>query len=807
MRQLIVHMLTFFITMKHILLSLIILSTCLGASGRVENAVKWNDDWRFLLGDSAVYANTQIDDSTWRQVSVPHDWSREAHASPYLASCTGYLPGGVGWYRKHFSYTANPDKPIVKVYFEGIYNRSDIYLNGHRIGGRPNGYISTEYDLTPWLIEGDNVIAVRVDHSRYADSRWYTGSGIYRDVWLYSKPRRHIALWGATYRADIKNAGKASLHTEVYLSGECSKKQSIEIKLFDQNKNLIFRKIKTSTEDTVKFDNTITNPRLWSLDDPYLYSLQATLLVDGHTVDSEVIPVGLRSISFDPDHGFALNGKSLKIKGVCLHHDAGVLGAAVPPAIIKQRLMTLKEIGVNAIRCSHNPQAPVFYSMCDILGLMVMDEGSDEWEFPKRKWVEGWNVGTPSFDGTYDFFDEWIERDVTDMVRRDRVHPSIILWSVGNEVDYPNDPYSHPVLDGIDDGSGFTQPMFGGYNPNAPNAERIGKIAQRLASCIRSADSSRPVTGALAGVVMSNCTEYPEAIDVVGYNYTESRYEQDHRQYPNRVIYGSENRSDYNAWVAVRDNEFISGQFIWTGADYLGESGRWPSRGLGTGLVDFANFMKPRGYFRQSLWSDEPMAYIGTYNTRWNGRKHDHISIDAPAVWNYDDGDTVRVVCYTNQPIATLYLNDRIVGETKPWNPDNGVIYWDIPYIPGTLTVKATDVEGIVTASANIHTVTAPREMTANITDIDGNIATVTVELFDDNGHLCTLADNLIQCNVTGGRLLGLENGNNRDMTDYSAHERRVHNGRLKAYIEFKPGTKCTIQFKNQLLGSQTITL
>lgn len=793
--------------MRHLLFTLCILTAYLGASARVENAVKWNDAWLFCHGDSTDYAQKEFVDSTWRQLSLPHDWSREAHASPYLASCTGYLPGGIGWYRKHFDHKPDSKKTLTKIYFEGIYNRSDIYLNGHHIGGRPNGYISTEYDLTPWLKEGDNVIAVRVDHSRYADSRWYTGSGIYRDVWLYNKPERHIALWGVTYSTDIKNSKKAIVNTHVYLDGPTAKKSRIEVALYDMTGQLVARQAKKADKDTIDFSQTVSNPELWSLDNPYLYSAKVTLYDGSNAVDSEIIPIGIRSISFDPDHGFALNGKSMKLKGVCLHHDAGVLGAAVPPAIVKQRLKALKEIGVNAIRCSHNPQAPVFYSLCDTLGLMVMDEGSDEWEFPKRKWVEGWNVGTPSFDGTYDFFEEWIERDVTDMVRRDRVHPSIILWSVGNEVDYPNDPYSHPVLDGIDNGSGFTQPMFGGYNPEAPNAERIGHIAKRLAKCIRTADSSRPVTGALAGVVMSNCTEYPEAIDVVGYNYTEGRYKADHRQYPDRIIYGSENRSDYEAWTSVRDNEFISGQFIWTGADYLGESGRWPSRGLGTGLLDFANFKKPRGYFRQSLWSDEPMAYIGTYKPYWRGRKQDWVSIDAPAAWNYEAGDTVRVVCYTNQPSATLYLNGNKIGDTKLWNPDNGVIYWDIPYSAGTLTVKATDNEGNVTATSDIHTVTMPREMKATVIDVDGNVATILVEVFDNNGNLCTLADNLIRCHVKGGSLLGLENGDNRDMSDYSAHERRVHNGRIKAYIETKPGGKSEVRFESPLLGTQNITL
>lgn len=794
-------------TMKRLLLSIATAVAGITASAIVPDARNWNDGWLFSLSDSTTYSQKDFADSTWRKLDLPHDWSRERHASPDLASCTGYLPGGTGWYRKHFSYTPDPEKPIAKIYFEGIYNRSDIYLNGHRIGGRPNGYVSTEYDLTPWLTEGDNVLAVRVDHSRYADSRWYTGSGIYRNVWVYNKPERHIDVWGVAYSTEVTNARKASVNTKIFLTGQSTGKSKVDVQLLDSDKKVVARKTVNADRDTVNVSLPVRNPHLWSTTNPALYSLKVTLLNNNRPVDSEIVPVGIRTLSFDPDHGFKLNGESMKIKGVCIHHDAGVLGAAVPPTVVKQRLEKLRELGVNAIRCSHNPQAPVFYNLCDSLGLMVMDEGSDEWEFPKRKWVEGWNVGTPSFDGTYDFFKEWIDRDIADMVRRDRVHPSVILWSVGNEVDYPNDPYSHPVLDHIDDGSGFTQQGFGGYNPQAPNAERIGKIAGRLAAIIRSNDSSRPVTGALAGVVMSNCTEYPEAVDIVGYNYTESRYARDHAQYPDRVIYGSENRSDYDAWTAVRDNEYISGQFIWTGADYLGESGRWPSRGLGTGLIDFTNETKPRGYFRQSLWSDKPMAYIGTYSPYWKGRKQDWMSIDAPAVWNYQPGDTVRVVCYTNQPEATLYLNDRLVGQTKQWNRDNGVIFWDIAYEPGTLSVKASDKNGVTTATNEIHTVTMPEKMEVSLSRVEGGVATVIIKVLDTNGNVCTLAENLIRCRVRGGRLLGIETGSNSDMSDYSAHERRVHNGMLKAYIKVdKPG-KCSATFSNQLLGEQTISL
>ncbi len=287
----------------------------------------------------------------------------------------------------------------------------------------------------------------------------------------------------------------------------------------------------------------VNRPQLWSLDSPTLYTLHTRVLMDGKEIDKTSVKTGFRTYTFDADKGFALNGKPMKIKGVCIHHDAGVLGAAVPREVWERRLLTLKEIGCNAIRTSHNPQAPDLYELCDQLGLLVLNEAFDEWEFPKRKWLEGWNAGTPGYQGSFDFFEEWGERDIADMVRRDRNHLSIFAWSIGNEVDYPNDPYSHPVLDGGSD-TGFTQPIFGGYKKDAPDAMRLGDIAKRLVNVVKQYDRTRPVTAGLAGVAMSNQTEYPGALDIAGYNYTESLYEADHKNYPDRIIYGSENRQD-----------------------------------------------------------------------------------------------------------------------------------------------------------------------------------------------------------------------------------------------------------------------
>ncbi|WP_431241985.1 glycoside hydrolase family 2 protein [Flavobacterium sp. P21] len=461
-------------------------------------------------------------------------------------------------------------------------------------------------------------------------------------------------------RLSRSKKGAGTLNVEVDVENGSSSKSTLTVvnELFSKDGKSVAKatsKIEVATKQNGKISAKINvkNPQLWDLENPNLYELKTTVLKDGKEIDKTVTKTGFRDFTFDPNNGFALNGKWMKMKGVCLHHDAGVLGSAVPREVWKTRLKTLKEIGVNAIRTSHNPQAPDFYELCDELGLLVLNEAYDEWEFPKRKWLEGWNYGTPGFEGSFDIFADYAEKDLEDFVRRDRNHLSVFAWSIGNEVDYPNDPYSHPVLDKGKDG--FGQATYGGYKPDAPDAMRLGVIAKRLVAAVKKYDKSRPTTAGLAGVAMSNETEYPGALDITGYNYTESKYLTDHKKYPNRVIYGSENVHDMDPWLAVKNNKHIFGQFLWTGIDYLGESGRWPSRGFYSGLVDFAGVIKPRGYFRQSLWSDKPMAYIGTYPLT----NEKEVSKDAWAIWNYEAGQKIRVVCYTNASKSTFGIKRK----------------------------------------------------------------------------------------------------------------------------------------------------
>ena len=514
------------------------LSVNLSAQVSFGKPEKINKGWQFHLEDGQ---SVDFDANKWRTLDVPHDWSVEGTLSPHLSSCTGYLPGGIGWYRKVIDLPQRQPGDKVFIYFEGVYNRSELFVNGHAAGFRPNGYVSFMYDITPY-IEGGNqaVIAVRVDHSRTADSRWYTGSGIYRNVWLITAHPVHIAQWGVYYCTKSIDRGKAvvTVDTEIANNTGASARLRVTWQLLDAGgreaaKTSVSLNVPANAHGKTSTELTVNRPLLWSVKTPNLYRLRTIVQQDGQTIDETETVVGIRSLTFDPDKGFALNGEWMKMKGVCIHHDAGVLGSAVPREVWKRRLLTLQEIGVNAIRMSHNPQAPDLYELCDELGFLVMDEAFDEWEFPKRKWLEGWNVGKPGYEGSYDFFDAWSEQDLADIVRRGRNHPSIFAWSIGNEVDYPNDPYSHPILDG----SAISQPMFGGYKPGQPDAMRLGAIAKRLAAVVRANDPSRPVTAGLAGVVMSNVTEYPDALDIA------------HPLTPG--LYGITSKDKTSAWYAT----------------------------------------------------------------------------------------------------------------------------------------------------------------------------------------------------------------------------------------------------------------
>jgi len=770
---------------------LFLASGILQAKPQFGRAFLFNDGWRFNLSDIKDGAQPGFDDSKWRLLNLPHDWSVEGVYSPDKASATGYLPGGIAWYRKTFTVPESEKGDNVYIYFEGVYNHSEVFINGQSVGKRPNGYISFMYDLTPFLKYGEeNLISVRVDHSLDADSRWYSGSGIYRDTYLvYSSPV-HIDLWGVYFKASNITDKKAEVSVETTINNSLPSGTNVKIshEIIDPTSGKVVAKgsknleVGAKLKGTVKQTITVTSPKRWSLEQPNLYTLKTIVQQNGKVIDQNEQQLGIRELTFDPNKGLAVNGVWTKVKGVCIHHDAGCLGSAVPHEVWRRRLLTLKEMGCNGIRMTHNPQASDVYELCDEIGMLVMDEAFDEWEFAKKKWLKGWNIGTPGFQGASSYFNEWSDKDLGDMVRRDRNHASIIMWSIGNEVDYPNDPYSHPVLDHAN----INQPVQGGYLPNNPKAERLGGIAKRLAAIVRSLDTSRPVTAGLAGVVMSNETDYPGALDITGYNYTEDRYAQDHAKYPKRVIFGSENGHSMDSWKVVRDTEYIFGQFIWTGIDYLGESGAWPSRGFYSGFLDFGGFIKPRGHFRQALWSAKPVTYIGTYH---QPAKKDYLSMDAWPVWNYKEGEMIRVVCYTNAAKSRLILNGNQVGEVKNYDNNTGIIYWDIPYQEGKLEVIGMDKDEKASCNYALQSSERPSVLTA-LSDVSSfsknrGLAQVVVQVVDEKGVPVMISEDEVTCKIEGpATLLGLEASNNSDMGDYTDNVQRVYHGRLLAYVQ-----------------------
>lgn len=746
---------------------------------------KFNFDWKFLKGDDSKALKIQYDDSDWRTVDLPHDWSIEGPFKKEYASSTGYLPGGIGWYRKKFIVPDHLKGKKIVIQFDGIYKNSEVWINEHFLGKRPYGYSSFHYDLTPFINfeSNENVISVKVDHSDFADSRWYPGSGIYRNVHINLSDHVYIKPYGIYVTTSNISTSEAEINIQTSVKNDYNHKSEmiIEHRIKDvKGKDLIV----CSSMETIQANNEqhflhsifLEKPNLWSPENPYLYSVETKLIKDGEVIDFETTSLGIRYFHFDVDSGFYLNGESMKMKGVCLHHDAGCLGAAVPEKVWHRRLQRLKEAGVNAIRMSHNPPAPELLDMCDTYGFLVQDEAFDEWEHPKNKWVEGWNKGEPSLDGYASDFAEWAEADLRDMVLRDRNHPSIIFWSIGNEIDYPNDPYSHPVLEDR-------------YKADKPEAKGMGDIAKKLVSVVKQYDQTRPVTAALASVIMSNETEFPDALDVVGYNYQEFRYQKDHEKYPKRVIYGSENGRHHNEWMAVKDNDFVSGHFIWTGIDYLGEARGWPVRHATPGMLDLAGFKKPLYFFKQSQWSEKDMVYLGTTSIKDGESEQIYWDHEVVSAWKGTEGELVRVACCTNCPEVDLILNGTSFGVKKSNDFPGGTIYWDVPYEKGTLRAVGKR-NGEISCSYELNTADNPVKLQLHPDTIalkadKYDVAHVEVNILDADNYLVFDANNQINCEIEGpGEIIGMECSNPASHQNYKETYRNAYQGKLLIYVK-----------------------
>ncbi len=758
-----------------------------------------NQNWLFHLGDMPDAWQKDFDDRHWDAVCIPHDWAVTQPFSQSCSSGTGYLPGGTGWYRLHFNLPDSYRGKKLWICFDGVYKNCQVWLNGYNLGKHAYGYTPFRFDISSFAAfgENNNVLSVRVCHDDIADSRWYTGSGITRKVSLDVQETVFFDEYGVRFTASEIRPDSADVRVQCAVVNESGVASSLEVRCIltdaDAREALVLSspvELAAGEKTAVTLGGTLPNPRLWSDADPYLYTLSAELLINGNACNRREERVGIRDARFDPDKGFFLNGINMKLKGVCIHHDGGCLGAAVPKRAWRRRLAKLKSVGCNAIRMSHNPHSPELYELCDEMGFLVIDEAFDEWEGPKNKWTTGHNVYPPKHQGYAEDFPSCHDADLRSMVRRDRSHPSVILWSIGNEIDYPNDPYAHPLFEemtGNNDSNKPAQERI--YNPARPNMERISMVCEHLARIVREEDDTRPVTAAVAFPELSTQIGYIDALDVVGYNYKEEWYEQDHMRFPHKPFFGSENHHSFDAWKAVRDNDFIAGQFLWTGIDFLGEAHGWPIHGSMAGLMTTAGFEKPLYYFRKSLWSDEPTVQLATARPVPAGTHPYPRHMGDALSWNYAEGETVNVMCFTNCPEVDILLNGALQGTYRLADfSDEGYISCEMQYRDGVLEAVGTAADGtkarcrLVTAQA--AAVIAARPDT-DVLNADGeDIAQIEVTVTDGHGVPVPTASNRIQVSVEGaGTLLGIDNGDQADNTEFTASYRAAYCGKLLVYV------------------------
>ncbi len=792
-------------TGKYSFIKILILTTLAGIlmsislpaqnTGQTARRISFNAGWRFMIGDQPNANSASFDDSNWRTLDVPHDWSIEGayDKSEPTGGSGGYLPTGIGWYRKNFAVGAGDLTKNMVIEFDGVYMNSEVWINGQYLGKHPYGYTGFHYDISSFVKAGDNVIAVRVDNSLQPNTRWYTGSGIYRNVWLIKTDRLHLAHWGVSVATSgiAKDSATLSVKTMIENSGSTERKGVLRSVLFSSRGKEVAHvdrsfSCSSSGKTEVDFPIIIEDPELWSLESPSLYTLKSILLDAGKVVDETATNFGVREIAYDVNSGFSLNGKPVKMNGVCLHHDGGCVGAAVPLQVWVRRLEKLKEMGCNAIRTSHNPPAPEFLDLCDKMGFLVMDEPFDEWEIGKRAY------------GYHDYFDQWWERDLISMINRDRNHPSIVMWSAGNEIP-------------------------------EQKTEKGVELLKSLIAVFHREDPTRPVTLACDNIVAdggATTLEFLKALDIVGYNYVdrwhrrrELFYSVDRHDHPDWKMTGTESvsnsggirgqyilgndslpgRNNYTygmidaeqLWKFVATRDYVIGDFMWTGVDYLGEAD-WPEKSASFGVLDLCGFPKDGFYFYQSQWTGKPMIHLFPH---WN--------------WKGKEGQIIPVLCYTNCDAVELFLNGKSYGEKRlefprqgnsgGWNlydkpqthPTTADLHlsWDVPYEPGVLKAVGKR-DGKVVYTEEVCTAGKPYALHVSVDNKSLNasereVANIAIRVIDVDGHTVPDAGNLIRFKVEGqGELIGVDNGNPVDHDSYKATQRKAFNGLCLAVIQ-----------------------
>ncbi len=738
--------------------------------GPVRTTMSFDPGWQFLKDDAKGAEAPDFDDSSWRALSVPHDWSIEGpfDESNPTGGQGGFLPAGVGWYRKHFTLPEEDAQKKVFVDFDGVMANSDVWINGFHLGKRPYGYVSFRYELTGHLTFGDNapnVLAVRADDSEQPASRWYSGAGIYRHVRLVVTDPVHLDHWGTFVTTPSVSADNATVHVQstVVNQSDAEQQVTVQLTLLDptgQTVQTVQANQSVAAGQSVDFqqDIPVTTPQLWDLDHPALYRVVSQVQEGTTTVDDEMTPFGIREFHFDADTGFWLNGKNFKIKGVCLHNDVGALGSAVPLRAWEKRLSALKDLGVNAIRTSHNPPSPEFLDVCDRLGLLVMDEMFDCWTVAKNP---------------YDYhlyFKDWSITDLTDSVRRDRNHPSIILYSAGNEIH------------------------------DTPNAELAKGILKGLVDAFHQNDPTRPVTQALFRPNSSHDYDdgLADMLDVVGQNYREKELVAAHEEKSDRKIIGTENGHDRAYWVIMRDNPAYAGQFLWTGVDYLGEAKAWPRVASKDGLLDRTDWPRPLAYQRQSWWDSKPMVYIArnegdedTDNQAGEPQKFPRRTSD----WSPKDtsSHTEKVEVYSNCDDVELFLNDQSLG-SKPKPDDDSPRFWDVDFQPGTLKASGRN-GGQEVATQTLQTAGQATKILLT-TDEDNlspdwdDVAYVRATVVDDNNVPVPSAADSITFSVSGpGAVAAVDSGDVNSHEPFQASDRHAYDGTCIAIIRATAAT------------------
>jgi beta-galactosidase len=801
------------ISLVSLFLLIIAFTSCKNQQPHTYTPTPFNFDWKFALNDPHGGKEPDYDDSGWRILDVPHDFSIEHPFDSVFRTGGGggFVYSGIGWYRKHFVTEPDFSDKKVSILFDGVYRNSEVWINGHFLGFRPYGYSSFFYDLSPYLqpVGETNVIAVKVNTSEQPNSRWYTGSGIYRHVWLIAKNKLHIDQWGVFVRTVEADDNEAQVAISIDLSNHHDADQlcTVITRFLDSNgkqvaQNETIVELKTGQQQKVDQKILIRKPQLWSIEQPILYTMIVEVKSGKTIVDRYVSHFGVRTFMFDPNLGFFLNGKHIKLKGVNNHHDGGPLGAAVLDCSHKRQLQILKEMGCNAIRMSHNPPSPQLLAYADSMGFVVINEIFDEWMHGKTA------------AGYSNYFEEWYERDLENWIRRDRNHPSVIAWSIGNEV------------------------------IEQWNDENGPKITKMLIDASRKHDDTRPFTAGCNGIPNVNSNGMGDLLNLVGYNYHEALYAEDHKNFPNRVIYGSETvmypyqpgdcwqMRSYEQWVAGQLDDYVAGEFLWTGFDYLGEAGighvgtgcnfwetwpGWPWRGADCGVIDMCGFPKPGYWFRKALWNDEPMVHIAV-QTHESARNRELSSFWGwPKVethWNHGmTGDTLAVHVYTNVPNVELKLNGRSLG-TRQWDiRTEAFLFWEVPYEPGNLEAIGKSTDGktvsfeVNTAGVPAKIVLSPDRKTLRVNRQD--ISYVTVQLLDVNNVPVAFASNMIEFEVTGsGRLLAVGNGNQQSHTPFNGNRMETYLGKCLAIVQStdKKG-ELTITAKSGQLPLATATL